>query len=252
MPAETIKPPKKRRKRVFAGYDPGKYRDYSAIVFVEPFIDTVLNDSGQPVRRKALRVIFYYNRKSEEHLKVADTLIMLDKNYFHIVKLGIDATGVGDPIYEYLKPHFKDRIVPINWGAGNTKERLYRTLRMFLEGERLVIPYEAEELLVQLRNIEYEFSPRSNRIIFKHPEKVHDDLVSALAMAVWVYQQYVSEIREVPQAEVASASRTPVLAFRGVASKLLRRKTKKKRSNKEKGRKGGIMGVVRSWLSKRR
>jgi hypothetical protein len=95
-------------------------------------------------------------------------------------RLVMDATGLGDPIYDDLRPALSNiegfRITGVN------KPALIQRLAVAVEQRQISIPADWTVLLNELRRYEYSFTP-SGGVQYGAPSGSHDDCVIALALA---------------------------------------------------------------------
>lgn len=92
----------------------------------------------------------------------------------------IDATGIGDPIYDDLR-----RVVPRIEGVKLTNQRkteLIQRLIVATEQRQVTWPKEWEILTTEMQRYEYEITA-SGLITYNAPSGYHDDCVMALALA---------------------------------------------------------------------
>jgi len=95
-------------------------------------------------------------------------------------RLILDATGVGDPIYDDLR-----RVYPNMERfklTATSKPELVQRLIVAVEQGRVMWPGEWEILTNEMKRYEYEISP-SGHISYNAPSGYHDDCVMALALA---------------------------------------------------------------------
>jgi hypothetical protein len=98
----------------------------------------------------------------------------------HRGRIVLDATGVGDPIYDDLK-----RVWPDIEGfkfTSSSKTALVQRLIVAVEQRRVSWPAAWEVLTAEMRRYEYAISP-SGGITYDAPSGYHDDCVMALALA---------------------------------------------------------------------
>jgi hypothetical protein len=98
----------------------------------------------------------------------------------HRGRIVLDATGVGDPIYDDLK-----RVWPDIEGfkfTSSSKTALVQRLIVAVEQRRVAWPAAWEVLTAEMRRYEYAISP-SGGITYDAPSGYHDDCVMALALA---------------------------------------------------------------------
>ncbi len=95
-------------------------------------------------------------------------------------RIVLDATGVGDPIYDDLK-----RVWPDIEGfkfTSSSKTALVQRLIVAVEQRRVSWPAAWDVLTAEMRRYEYAISP-SGGITYDAPSGYHDDCVMALALA---------------------------------------------------------------------
>jgi hypothetical protein len=95
-------------------------------------------------------------------------------------RLVLDATGVGDPIFDDLKRVYGD-IEGFKF-TGHSKTELVQRLIVGVEQQRVLWPSTWDVLTAEMRRFEYAISP-SGGITYDAPSGYHDDCVMALALA---------------------------------------------------------------------
>jgi hypothetical protein len=95
-------------------------------------------------------------------------------------RLLLDATGVGDPIYDDLTRRYSN-IEPFKFTA-QSKVELVQRLIVAVEQQRVSWPEEWQVLTNEMQRYEYEISARG-RLSYNAPSGFHDDCVMALALA---------------------------------------------------------------------
>lgn len=153
------------------GMDLGRVADYSAIVVVEASTLAVVYAEKRP--------------KGEKHEVQAGRVQSIVRRYGG--QLVIDSTGGATggkaqadeyiKIYRAAVPNLREFF----WSKAN-KQRVIHGLALHIEQRRLSIPAEFGDLLKELAA--YEFRYRNGMYEFSAPVGLHDDYVSALAMAV--------------------------------------------------------------------
>ena len=96
--------------------------------------------------------------------------------------LVMDATGVGDPVYDDLR-----RVLPRVEGfkiTAQTKRELVQGLMVAVEQRRVMWQAAWEILTAEMRRYEYDIGP-TGQISYAAPSGHHDDCVMALALGVW-------------------------------------------------------------------
>ena len=97
-------------------------------------------------------------------------------------RLVMDATGVGDPIYDDLR-----RVLPQVEGfkiTAQTKRELVQGLMVAVEQRRVMWPAAWDVLTAEMKRYEYDLGP-TGQVSYAAPSGYHDDCVMALALGVW-------------------------------------------------------------------
>ena len=97
-------------------------------------------------------------------------------------RLVMDATGVGDPVFDDLC-----RVLPQIEGfkiTGNSKRELVQGLMVAVEQRRVSWPASWDVMTAEMKRYEYEIGP-TGQVSYSAPAGYHDDCVMALALAVW-------------------------------------------------------------------
>jgi hypothetical protein len=158
IPQEPLK-----TKKYFMGVDVAKYEDWTVII--------VLDNSGKLV---------YFERFNRKPWSYIVERVATAQRHYNAAGY-IDATGVGDPIWEALKQEGA-YLEPFKFTA-QTKQALIDNLRGRLEEGTIKFP-RIPELIDELRFFEYEMRPTGS-IRLEARYGYHDDCVMALALAVW-------------------------------------------------------------------
>jgi len=94
----------------------------------------------------------------------------------------VDATGVGDPIYEAMAKHSR-RVEAFKF-TGESKQTLMESLALAIQSNTL--RYPAGHITEELEVFEYEL--RRNGVRYSAPSGMHDDCVCALGLALKCWQ----------------------------------------------------------------
>jgi len=157
------------RGEYYAGLDLGKLDDYSVLM--------ILRLEGDILKL----VYFHVFPLNTNYANVIGHVIRADEK-FHFRKVLIDQTGVGEPILEEFHQQGLDHVEGLTFTI-RTKEEMLSCLKIAMEQNRLAIPYN-RPLCTQINEQQYEYSA-SGHLKFSHPEGSHDDMLWALALAVY-------------------------------------------------------------------
>ena len=152
-------------KKYVMGVDLAKHEDYTVI--------SVLNHSGHLVYFDRFNKLDYTFQKR----RIVHTARRYDAQVL------IDATGVGDPIFDDLRHLI--RILPYRF-TNKSKQELIMNLSLGMDKRVITFPENAA-LQTELEKFGYQISPNGN-IIYAGTAGFHDDCVISLALAFWQLQ----------------------------------------------------------------
>jgi hypothetical protein len=179
----------------FVGLDLGKAKDYTAL--------TVLERHGEG------RAAVFHARHLQRYALgtpypaiVADVAAMLGRAPLkgRQPKLAVDETGVGAPVVDlFREAKLKARLEPIHITAGSSvnydkgvnyvpKRDLVSVVQVALQTDKLKIAPalpEAQTLVRELQNFQVKITEAANDTYGAWREGTHDDLVLAVALALW-------------------------------------------------------------------
>jgi hypothetical protein len=193
----------------FLGIDLGKRRDHTAVAVVERrqridrgFDHVYWRHTASPQPEEWIVRRLERLPLGTAYTAIADHLVELDQ---HPTLRGnstmvVDATGVGAPVVDMLRAReLKSRLVPIVLTSGNTggpiegvwtvpKVDLLARLQVLFEQKRLRIVKTAPlapALINELVDVRSRQQPGGQLRIGADAAGQHDDLVMAVALAVW-------------------------------------------------------------------
>ncbi len=188
--------------RYFVGLDLGQSADYTACAVLERYED---EEKGLMFRCRHLQ---RWPLRTSYPSIVADVARMMDDKELHGERepvLAIDATGVGAPVVDLFKHgNLRAELMPIQITGGDTVRRadgvtrvpkrdLVGAAKVALQTERLRIAPElpeAQTLVRELDNFQHKINPETAHDSYAAwREGAHDDLVLAVAMALWQGEQ---------------------------------------------------------------
>jgi phage terminase large subunit-like protein len=154
----------------FAGLDLGKLMDHSALAIVQK------NKSG------TLKLVYHYQFPLQmPYTEVINTLLRADEQ-FHFQKLLADQSGIGEPILENMQEQGLTCAEGEKLSQDNKTEILTH-LKLVMEQNQLAIPYN-KNLCQQINDQQFQYS-KNGKLTFSHPPNSHDDMLWALALAVY-------------------------------------------------------------------
>jgi Terminase large subunit, T4likevirus-type, N-terminal len=162
----TLKP----SGRVIIGCDLAKHTDFTVLVAM----DAATGGCLAMERFNQIDWPFQQQRIKDFCIKWKGTLML-------------DATGVGDPVYDALARELPD-VTPFKI-TQTTKRELVQGLMLAIEKRDVGWPASWDVLTAELERYEYEIGPTGS-ISYGAPSGYHDDCVIALALAQWGRNKY--------------------------------------------------------------
>jgi hypothetical protein len=216
---KTILTDKKTEKGLYIGLDLGQAKDFSALAVIE-CTRTVKSEYNLPGWGDQIKTTSEVEQLHCIHLQrwqlrtsypaiVADVVEMINNLEPERTKdgkpvLAIDATGVGAPVVDLFKrERIKAELLPVQIIGGATvsnengmtrvpKRDLVSVVQVGLQNRKLKIAeslHLAETLSRELQNFQVKITDAANDVYGAWREGAHDDLVLAVALAVWKANQ---------------------------------------------------------------
>ena len=152
----------------YAGLDLGRKNDFTVL--------TIFNEAGEIVE------IFRDNNKLWS-MQVNQIINKLQKHNAYCV---IDATGVGDAIFEQIKHQYKNVYPYVITGSGEeSKQNLIEKLIISIQNSEIKLPTKKlySVLHDEMSAFECVYTPTSRSIKYQAMQGFHDDTVLSLALA---------------------------------------------------------------------
>ena len=153
-------------KSYVIGVDLAKYQDYTVIVVME----------------KTNMQVVYFDRFHKLDWNFQKNKIANVIRRYNNAQCTIDATGIGDPIFDDLN-RLGLNIIPYKI-SGVSKKPLIENLSLNIQEGNISYP-DIPELINELNIYAYTQSQTTGHTSYSAPEGYHDDIVIALALACW-------------------------------------------------------------------
>jgi hypothetical protein len=146
------------------GVDLAKYTDFTVIIVIDLRYNRVV----------------YFDRFNQIDYSLQEKRIIDVWNRFNNSPMIVDATGVGDRVYEELAKTITN--LTGYQIKGSNKNELIDNLALMFDNKKIEIPAECGVLLEELNIFEYNITAAGNYRL-EAPKNKHDDCVIALALA---------------------------------------------------------------------
>jgi hypothetical protein len=184
----------------FTGLDLGQSQDFTAIAILEKFWPAQLA-SDEPLSHYEARHLERFPLGTSYTQVCARLARLFEGTALAGSRLAIDQTGVGRPVVDMLRRSgINAEIRPITITGGHKatltpeagwlvpKKELVSTLQVVLQARRIKVApalSEAKTLVNELMNFRVKITPACHETFGAWREGLHDDLVLAVAIAVW-------------------------------------------------------------------
>jgi phage FluMu gp28-like protein len=154
----------------YLGVDLGKKVDFSVIA--------VATKHGDQVR------LVYYKRWPLEtpYASVIGSVKVISEKLHNVVKILVDQTGVGDYIVEDMKNSGLRNVEGVMLSLP-VKQEILGHLKQLMQNQLFTYPFDVD--LSGELNVERFELTKTGQIQFSHPEGTHDDILWAVALAVY-------------------------------------------------------------------
>lgn len=161
---------------VYVGWDIAKEQDESVVTVI-----------GWDDELKKYKILCWLAMKGDDYTEQVEIVAKELTKFKHVMKVCIDATGVGDPVVDNFKKQTRYNTEPVKFSLQN-KDTLYKNLIKVLRDEELAYeenhkytPKFENQMLEMIKEYKGEF------LSCHHPEKAgaHDDFPDSLALALY-------------------------------------------------------------------
>ena len=157
----------KPTKHNYAGLDLGRKNDYTVL--------TIMNEEGE--------VVEIYRTQDKVWINQINQIVQRLKKYNAYCY--VDATGVGDAIFEQIKAQYRSLYPFVITGSGEeSKQNLIEKLIISIQNEKIKLPTKElyKELYDEMSAFECIYTPSSRNIKYQAIQGYHDDIVLSLSL----------------------------------------------------------------------
>ena len=163
-------------KPVYAGWDVAKEEDESVLTVV-----------GWDEELKKFKILNWLAMRGDDYTDQVEIVQKELSKYKRVMRVCIDATGVGDPVVDYFKRSTRLRTEPVKFTL-QSKDNLYKNLIKILRDEELLYP-ERHKLTpkFEMQMMEMIKEYKGEFLSCHHPDRsgAHDDFPDSLALALY-------------------------------------------------------------------
>jgi hypothetical protein len=158
-------------------------RQDSTVVTIGELDWSVCNDIQKQPR---ILVVEHYRWTGQPHTLLYPQMVDLLKNVWHCKKVIVDATGVGEPVADFLKGALGHRVVPFKFTSKSKSELGFNLLAAVNSGRLKMYAGDSspeyQEMWFELNKAKSLYRPNLTLNFFVDPSDGHDDFLMSLAL----------------------------------------------------------------------
>jgi hypothetical protein len=147
------------------------------------------------IRQPGIRVVEHYRWTGRKHAEVYPQLIDILKNGWGCRRVVVDATGIGQPVYSFLRKSIGFRVAPFVFTAPAKSELGFNLLAAINSGRLKMYAGDGSEGCQQfwqeMEKARSQYRPSQTMNFYVNPADGHDDFLMSLALMVEAANRYV-------------------------------------------------------------
>ena len=144
--------------------------------------------------RGQLKIVEHYAWTGVRHSDLYPRLVDLLKKVWHCRKVVVDSTGVGQPVYSFLREALGSVVSPFNFTAPSKSELGFNLLAAVNSGRLKVYACdgstECQTFWAEMEKARSYYRPSRTMNFYVDPSHGHDDFLMSLALVVEAANQY--------------------------------------------------------------
>ncbi len=145
-------------------------------------------------QQPAVRIIEHYYWTGENHTALYSKLIDIIRNVWKCRRVVVDSTGVGQPVYSFMRKTLGSRVIPFTFTAGSKSELGYSLLAAINSGRLKVYASDSSEEYIrfwtEMERARSRYRANKTMNFFVEPAQGHDDFLMSLALLVKAAEGY--------------------------------------------------------------
>ena len=141
-----------------------------------------------------LKVVEHYRWTGHRHAQLYPKLVDILKNVWQARRILVDATGVGQPVYSFLREALGTRVLPFTFTARSKSELAFRLLAAINTGQLKMYrsdgSCEYREFWHEMEIARSQYRPNQTMDFYVNPAQGHDDFLMSLALLVEAATKY--------------------------------------------------------------
>jgi len=152
-------------------------------------------DSGDVMNQPGINVVEHYWWTGRKHAELYPQLVDILKNVWHCRRVVVDATGVGQPVYSFLRKALGPRVNSFVFTAPSKSELGFNLLAAVNSGRLKMYAGDGSgeylQFWLEMERAKSQYRPSQTMNFYVDPAEGHDDFLMSLALAVEAADRYV-------------------------------------------------------------
>ena len=145
-------------------------------------------------KQPAIRIVEHYCWTGKNHSALYSQLIDLIKSVWKCRRVVVDSTGVGQPVYSFLRQALGSKIVPFTFTASSKSELGYNLLAAVNSGGVKMYAGDGSEeysrFWTEIEKARSRYRANQTMNFYVDPSQGHDDFLMSLALVVKAVEGY--------------------------------------------------------------
>jgi hypothetical protein len=141
-----------------------------------------------------INIVQHYYFTGRKHAELYPELVAILRDIWHCRRIVIDATGVGQPVYSFLRKALGSRILPFTFTAASKSELAFNLLAAVNAGDLKMYrgdgSAEYKEFWYEMEKAKSEYRLGKTMNFFVDEADGHDDFLMSLALTVEAGRKY--------------------------------------------------------------
>lgn len=145
-------------------------------------------------KQPVIRIVEHYCWTGKKHSDLYSQIIDIIKGVWKCRRVLVDSTGVGQPVYSFLRKSLGSRIVPFTFTAGSKSELGYILLAAVNSGSIKMYTGDSSEeysrFWTEMEKARSRYRANQTMNFYVDPAQGHDDFLMSLALLVKAAEKY--------------------------------------------------------------
>ena len=146
------------------------------------------------LKQPRVNVVEHYWWTGRKHAELYPQLVDILKNVWRCRRVVVDATGVGQPVYSFLRKAMGSKVSPFVFTAQSKSELGFNLLAAINSGRLKIYAgdgsSEYQQFWLEMEKAKSQYRPSRTMNFYVDPAEGHDDFLMSLALVVEAARQY--------------------------------------------------------------